>query len=31
VIKIHAEKHGDTLAELLDYARGKYASGEGVR
>ncbi len=31
VIKIHAEKHGHTLAELLDYARGKYASGEGVR
>jgi hypothetical protein len=31
VIRIHAEKHGDTLGELLDYAGGKYASGEGVR
>ena len=31
VITIHAEPHGDTLDELLAYARAKYASGEGVR
>lgn len=31
LVTIHAEGHGADLAQLLAYARGKYASGEGVR
>lgn len=31
LVTIHAEPHGDTLGELLAYARQKFADGEGVR
>jgi hypothetical protein len=30
LIAVHAAGHGDSLDELLDWARGQYASEEGV-